>query len=85
MPENYTDINTGATILVVRYDELVPTYYKTENYLRKKVSEDMKRGYGMRKVRPGKGQGSNALIEFDSLPLSIDWLQWIVMYGKVDN
>lgn len=72
MPENYTDINTGATILVVRYDELVPTYYKTENYLRKKVSEDMKRGYGMRKVRPGKGQGSNALIEFDSLPL---WIQ----------
>ena len=70
MPHTHTD-NKGNEILVVTYDELVPRFFRSENYLRKKVSADQKRGYGIRKVRPGKGTESYALLDFDSLPLRI--------------
>lgn len=58
-------------MLVVSYDELVPTFYKTEQSLRAVVSRDVKRGFGMRRVARGHNSG-RALIDFDSLPL---WIQ----------
>ena len=71
MIDFYKDITTGKEILVVSYDELVPKFYKTEQSLRAVVSRDSKRGFGIRKIRQGKGQGHFALVEFDSLPLEI--------------
>ena len=70
MPDFYTDLD-GNELVVVSYNELVPRFYKTEQSLRSVVSRDMRRGYGIRKVRPGNGCGSFALLEFDSLPAKI--------------
>ncbi len=55
-------------ILTVNYKDLVPKFYKTEGYLRKKISLDKKKGSGLSKAREGKGKNSHALIVFDSLP-----------------
>ena len=65
MPQIYNNV------LVVTYPELVPDFYSSDKYLRKKLSVDKKRGYGLRKIREGKGKNSPALIEFDSLPRKI--------------
>lgn len=70
MPDFYTDLD-GNKLVVASYNELVPRFYKTEQSLRSVVSRDMRRGYGIRKVRSGKGCGSFALLEFDSLPAKI--------------
>jgi hypothetical protein len=71
MPHFWTDIKTGKEILVVTYDELIPEFYSSVGYLSRKVSEDKKRGYGLRNVRYGGGTESVALLEFDSLPARI--------------
>ena len=67
MPDFTTD-----NILVVTYQELVDEgFYKDKKTIASKVSQDMKREWGMKKVRPGKGLEHEALIEFDSLPAHI--------------
>ncbi|MDR2009232.1 MAG: hypothetical protein LBQ22_01970 [Bacteroidales bacterium] len=71
MPHFWIDTKTKNEILVVTYSELVPAFYTSEKYLRRKVSEDMARGYGLRRIRKGGGHDSVALLEFDSLPLKI--------------
>lgn len=57
-------------ILAVTYGELVPEFFSTIDYLKKKVSIDEKRGYGLKRARVG-GNGREALLEFDSLPVHI--------------
>ena len=58
---------TNDNILVVTYEELVPSFYKTMVSLSNVVSRDMKRGYGMERVVRGH-LGSGSLIKYDSLP-----------------
>lgn len=65
MPQYHNDT------LVVTYEELVPRFYKNEEYLKVKVSLDGKRGFGIRKIQRGGGTEKQALIEFDSLPRKI--------------
>jgi len=69
MPHFWKDSN-GDEILVVTYEELVPEFYNSERYLKKKLSIDQKRGYGLRSAKRGGGRGEHAtaLIEYDSLP-----------------
>ena len=62
---------TPDNILVVTYEELVPRFFKNDSVLWAKLSRDIKRGYGLKKVKAGKGQGNHALINFDSLPTHI--------------
>ena len=69
MPHYYND--NGNKILVVTYDELVPLCYKTKNVLSAVVCRHEKRGYGIKRIRPGKGLETDALLEFDSLPKHI--------------
>lgn len=54
-------------ILVVTKEELVPSFYSTDEYLRKTVSTNEKRGYGLKKEQAG-GNGRKLLVNFDSLP-----------------
>ena len=65
MPHYYKDI------LVVTYEELVPRFYKTWNVLSATVTRHEKRGYGIKRIRSGKGSESHALLEFDSLARNI--------------
>lgn len=58
-------------ILAVTYEELVPEHFATKKYLSVRLSRAKKRGYGIKKIREGKGKNSPALIEFDSLPENV--------------
>ncbi len=58
---------TNNNILVVTYEELVPRFYKTQEYLKVFVSICEKRGFGLKRVARGHN-GGQALIAFDSLP-----------------
>lgn len=64
MPHFWNDI------LVVTADELVPSFYSSENSLAVTVCRHEKRGYGLRRIQTG-GNGRHLLIDFDSLPNNI--------------
>lgn len=55
-------------ILVVTKEELIPEFFPSWEALKLKLWRDGKRGYGLRRVREGKGMGNEVLIAFDSLP-----------------
>jgi hypothetical protein len=61
---------TNDKKLVVTYDELVPMFYKTMDYLKSYVYICEKRGFGLKRVARGHN-GGKALILFDSLPEKI--------------
>ncbi len=65
MPQFYNNI------LVVTYEELVPSFFSSEKVLSVTSKRAEKRGYGIKRVVKG-GNGHPALIEFDSLP---DYIQ----------
>lgn len=63
MPHYFKDI------LVVTFDELVPSFYKNDALL-KTLKRSEKRGYGVRRVMLG-GNGRQLLVDFDTLPNNI--------------
>jgi hypothetical protein len=67
MPHYYNDTD----ILVVKYEELVPRFYKTIYSLSAVLNKTKNRGYGIKKIQRGGGLEKQALIIFDSLPRKI--------------
>ena len=55
-------------MIVVTKEELVPEFFPSWEALRKKLTRDSDKPYGIKRARKGKGQGNKVLILFDSLP-----------------
>ena len=58
-------------ILVVTKEELIPEFFPSWEALKKKLSRDLKKPYGIRRAREGKGLGNEVLIQYDTLPVEI--------------
>lgn len=54
--------------IVVTKEELIPDFFPSWEALKRKLTRDQKKTYGMRRAREGKGLGNNVLIAFDTLP-----------------
>lgn len=54
--------------VVVTKEELVPRFYASWETLRRKLSRDADKPYGIRRARRGGGKACTLLIDFDSLP-----------------
>lgn len=69
-------------MIVVTKEELIPDFFPSWDALKRKLTRDLKKPYGMRRARQGKGLGNDVLISFDTLPK--EWRNVLGDPRKVD-
>lgn len=69
-------------MIVVTKEELIPDFFPSWEALKKKLTRDSRKTYGIRRAREGKGLGNNVLIAYDTLPK--EWRKQLGDPRKVD-
>jgi len=57
--------------VVVMQHELVPEFWSNYDSLKRKLSNDAKKGFGIERLQRGGGKDNKLLINFDTLPKRI--------------
>lgn len=69
-------------MIVVTKEELIPDFFPSWDALKRKLTRDLKKPYGIRRARQGKGLGNDVLIAFDTIPK--EWRNILGDPRKVD-